>query len=87
MSRTQVVTLQMPVDLKRRLEREAQFQGVSINELTNDLINMQLSQLEMISSLDRRLTSKNLAELKKKVGTILARTPNRNVPEWDEIRS
>ena len=86
MNRTQVVTLRMPIDLKRRLEREAQFQGVSMNQLTNYLLNIQLSQLEMISSLEQRLSSKNLPELKKKVGMILDRTPERNVPEWDEIR-
>ncbi len=33
MSKTQVVTLRVPVELKIRLEHEAKFQGVSLTEL------------------------------------------------------
>ena len=33
MNRTQVVTLRLPVELKRRLEREAKYQGVSLNQI------------------------------------------------------
>ena len=35
MNKTQVVTLRMSLHLKRRLQREANYQGVSLNQLTN----------------------------------------------------
>ncbi len=87
MSRTQVVTLRMPIELKRRLEREAKYQGVSINQLTNYLINIQLTQAEAISALESRLSQKSIKDLKTKVGRILDKVPDREVPEWDSVDS
>ena len=83
MSKTQVVTLRMPRELKRRLEREAKYQGVSLNQLTNYLLNLQLTQIEAISALESRLSQKSVHELKAKVGRILDKIPGRDIPEWD----
>ncbi len=85
MSDTQVVTLRLPKDLKRRLEREAKYQGVSINQLTNYLLNSQLTQLESVSILESRLSKKAVNTLKKKVKKIIAKVPSREVPNWDRI--
>jgi len=85
MNSTQVVTLRMPTELKKRLEREAKYQGVSINQLANYLLNTQITQLEMISNLETRLKRKSVAKLKKRVRDILQKVPNREVPEWDRI--
>ncbi len=84
MSNTQVVTLRVPKELKKRLEREARYQGVSLNQLTNYLLNTQLTQIEMISVLEARLSNKSISSLKRKVGKILDRVPSRDVPEWDK---
>jgi len=86
MSRSQVVTLRMPKELKKRLEQEAQHQGVSLNQLTNYLLNIQLTQLEMISSLESRLEKKDIEHLKGKVLSILDRVPENPVPDWDRIQ-
>lgn len=86
MSRTQVVTLRMPLELKKRLEREAKYQGVSINQLTNYLVTVQLTQIESISILESRLTRKSIPDLKKKVKEILDAIPAREVPEWDAVQ-
>ena len=83
MNKTHVVTLRMPVELKRRLEREAKYQGVSLNQLTNYLLNLQLTQMEAISALESRLSQKSIRELKTKVSQILDKVPSRDVPEWD----
>ncbi len=85
MNNTQVVTLRMPVELKRRLEREAQHQGVSINQLANYLLNAQVTQLEMISTLETKLKRKSISGLKKSVRGILQRVPRRAVPQWDRV--
>lgn len=83
MSKTHVVTLRMPRELKRRLEREAKYQGVSLNQLTNYLLNLQLTQMEAISALESRLSQKSIQELKIKVDRILDKIPGRSIPEWD----
>ena len=75
----------MPVELKRRLEREARYQGVSLNQLTNYLLTIQLTQLELISDLENRLAQKSLADLKGKVRAMLAKVPSREVADWDVL--
>jgi len=85
MSNTQVVTLRLPKDLKRRLEREAKYQGVSINQLTNYLLNSQLTQLESVSILESRLSKKSIGNLKRKVNKTLSKVPSRKVPDWDNV--
>jgi len=85
MSKTQVVTLRMPVDLKKRLETEATQQGVSVNQLANYLLNTTLTQLETLSALESRLSRKSIPELRKKVRRILDKTPGRKLPDWDVI--
>ncbi len=85
MSKTQVVTLRMPVDLKKRLETEATQQGVSVNQLANYLLNTTLTKLETLSALESRLSRKSIPELRKKVRRILDKTPGRKLPDWDVI--
>jgi hypothetical protein len=85
MSDTHVVTIRLPKDLKRRLEREAKYQGVSINQLTNYLLNSQLTQLESVSILESRLSKKSVNELKKKARKLMSKVPSREVSPWDKI--
>jgi len=87
MSDTQVVTLRMPRELKRRLEREAKYQGVSLNQLANYLVNSQLTHMESVSILESRLEKKSIPALKRKARKILHKVPDRNVPVWDSIDS
>jgi hypothetical protein len=85
MSNTQVVTLRMPKELKRRLDREAKYQGVSINQLANYLVNIQLTHLESVSLLESRLEKKSIRSLKNKVRRTLDSIPKRNVSSWDSV--
>ena len=85
MSKTQVVTLRIPVDLKKRLEIEAKYQGVSMNQLANYLLNTTLTQLENLSALESRLSQKSIAQLKKRVRTILDKVSSREVSDWDLV--
>jgi len=80
MSDSQVVTLRLPKDLQRRLEREAKYQGVSINQLPNYLLNSQLTQLESVSILESRLSNKSVNDVKKKVRNIMSKVSSREVP-------
>ncbi|MGB3918475.1 toxin-antitoxin system HicB family antitoxin [Thiothrix litoralis] len=85
-NKTQVVTLRVPSELKNRLEQQAKFQGVSLNNLANYLLTTQLSQLETLASIEQRLRTKNLSNLKQKIALLLDKVPhNPNVPEWDQL--
>ena len=85
MSNTQVVTLRMPKELKRRLDREAKYQGVSLNQLANYLVNIQLTHLESVSILESRLEKKSIRSLKGKVKRTMDNIPKRNVSSWDSV--
>jgi hypothetical protein len=85
MGNTQVLTLRIPMELKKRLERQAKYQGTSINQLTNYLLTTQLTQLETLASLESKLSEKSIPDLKKKVKNILEKIPDRPVPEWDSV--
>ena len=87
MSDSQVVTLRMPKELKRRLAREAKYQGVSLNQLTNYLVNIQLTHMESVSILESRIGKKSIPNLKRKARRILNKVPDREVPSWDLIDS
>lgn len=46
------------------MEREAEYQGASINQLPTYLLYIRVTQLEMISTLESRLQRKSLSGLK-----------------------
>ncbi len=85
MHKTRTLTLRMPEELKKRLEREAKYQGVSINQLTNYLLTVQLTQIETISVLETKMAGKSVSRLKDKVNIIFDKIPDRSVPAWDSL--
>lgn len=85
MNRAKILTVRMPVELKERLELQAKYQGVSLNQLANYFINNELSQMEMIGQLEKRLSGESIQRLKKEVQSILDKISSRNVPEWNKI--
>ena len=78
-----ITTITMPMELQHRLEQQAKHQGISLNQLINYLLTVQLTQLEMINSLESKLSQKSLPELKTKVSAILDSIPSKKVPDWD----
>ncbi len=85
MNKSLTLTVRMPAELKKRLEREAKYQGVSLNQLTNYMLTVQLTQLETISALENKLSEKSIFQLKKKAEAILDKIPERKVPAWDSL--
>ena len=85
MNKSNIVTLRVPWELKLRLEREAKFQGVSLNQLSTYLLNEQLTKIEAISQLETRLSKKSILELKHKVNDILNKIPSKKIENWDVV--
>ena len=67
----------------KNLKLEAKHQGVSINQLSNYLLAVQLTQLETLYALESRLEKKSIPYLKERVKHILEKVPGRQVPAWD----
>ena len=86
MPNTQIITLRVPVELKNQLAHEAKSQGVQLNNLANDLLTTQLSQLEALSVVEARIATKDISTLKAKVTELLDAVPKiKKVPEWDAV--
>lgn len=87
-TKTQVVTLRVPLELKSRLDQQAKSQGVSVNNLANYLLTTQLSQIETLTAIEQRMAGKKLGTLKQKVTTLLDKVPHKpDLPEWDRLTS
>ncbi|PIE00668.1 MAG: hypothetical protein CSA79_02900 [Thiothrix nivea] len=85
-NKTKVVTLRIPLELKSRLDQQAKLQGVSVNNLANYLLTTQVSQLETLSVIEKRLLKSDIEGLKKKVSRILDKVPGgQPLPEWDRL--
>ena len=82
---TNVVTLRMPADLKRRLETVANRQGISLNQLSNYLLNTQLSYIEAEIVLEARLARRSFDDLRSRFETILNAVPDRDPQDWDRL--
>ena len=63
----------------------ASYQGVSLNQLTNYLLNLQLTQIESISVLEDRLSKKSIRILKSKVKKILEKVPDSPPLPYDNL--
>ncbi len=86
MSKTKIVTLRVPAELKCRLELEAKQQGVSLNNLANYFLATQLSQLETLSIIESRISGKNIPALNERVQSILKSVPYKEtLPSWDRV--
>lgn len=85
MSNAQALTIRIPLELKERLEQQAKFQGISLNQLSNYLLTTQLTQLETLSLFEKKLARKHIRDLKIKVKNVLKKIPDREVPDWDII--
>ncbi|MBM3264418.1 MAG: hypothetical protein FJY97_13465 [candidate division Zixibacteria bacterium] len=82
---TNVVTLRMPADLKRRLETVAHRQGISLNQLSNYLLNTQISWLEAEMALEARLARQSFDDLRTRFEAILNAVPDREPLDWDRL--
>jgi len=85
MSKSNVVTLRMPRELRERLHSAAADQGVSMNQLANYLLNRDIAQLERQQSLETRLRGQSVSALQRRAGAILDRVPARSLPAWDDV--
>ena len=86
MNKTQVVTLRIPADLKARLENEAHLQGVSMNNLANYMLTTQITQIEVLSALEARISKKDIPSLKAKATKVLDSVQkSTDIPEWDKV--
>jgi predicted DNA-binding protein len=85
MNHANTIVLEMPRELKQRLQKQAKSEGVTINQFAVYVLNHQVTYLERQEFLERRLAAKRLSSVKKRAKRILSKVPVRRVPEWDRV--
>ena len=85
MSKTNVMTIRVPEELKERIENTASLQGVSINQFALYAFTKELSELENSRYFKNRLKGKKREDIIKSFDAVMAKVPAREVPEWDKL--
>ena len=83
MNQSQLLTIEIPVELYSRLMQQAVTQGHILNQLITYWLTPQLLRQEPLAALEIRLSQQSLPELRAKAISILDNLPSREVPTWD----
>lgn len=84
MNPSQLLTIEIPVELYSRLMQQAVTQGHSLNQLITYWLTLQLLRQEQLAALEMRLSQQSRPELQAQAIAILENIPSREVPKWDE---
>ena len=79
------LTIRVPEDLQRRLDKVATLQGVSINQFALYAFTKEIADLEASSYFQNVLRGVDKKTMVKEMDRILASVPDRPVPEWDQL--
>lgn len=80
-----VLTIRIPEELKHRIERMADSQGVSLNQFALYSFTKQLGELESSDYLQKYLGGKSKDEIYAAFDAALAKVEEREVPDWDRM--
>ena len=86
MSKPETCILRLPTDLKHRLEREAEREGLSLNQWALYNLSQSVAFTEAYRELHYRLSRTDLAQAKETAWRLLTRpTPGAPHPPWDAL--
>ena len=86
-SKRNTLTIRVPEDLKQRIEKLASLQGVSINQFALYAFTKEISELESASYFNALIQDVDKRRLLKDLDRIIESVPDRDVPDWDTLRS
>ena len=80
-----VLTIRVPDELKTRIERVAEDQGVSLNQFALYAFTKELGELEANSYLRKYLRGKSKDDIYSAFDAAMAAVKEREIPEWDRV--
>jgi FAD synthase len=81
-----VLTIRMPKDLKERIEKEAEKQGVSMNQFAIYAFTREIAELETASFFQNQYANQNKREILEAFDAIMQKIPSQTtVPDWDRL--
>ncbi len=85
MSKTNVMTIRIPADLKRRIEIVAEEQGVSLNQLAMYMFAREISSFEEGNRISRYWKNCSKEEIMQGFDRVMAKVGKRRSPRWDRL--
>ncbi len=86
MSKTSVMTVRLPKDLKHRIEIVAEEQGVSLNQLAMYMFAKEVSAFEAGNKISEYWKGYNKREILQGFDDVMDKIKTRKVPEWDKVK-
>lgn len=85
MSKASVLTIRIPADLKHRIARIAEQQGVSINQLALYMFAKEIGNLEASQIISKYWKDYSREEILSGFDEVMAKVKEAPVPDWDKI--
>ena len=84
--KSNVLTIRVPRDLKDRIEKTADQQGVSMNQFAIYAFTRGISELEAASFFQEQYAGKTRPQIFQDFDAVMSKVPTRKKrPRWDEI--
>lgn len=80
-----VITIRVPRDLKERIEKAADEQGVSMNQFAVYAFTRGISELETTSFFQSQYSGKTRKEILRAFDVVMEKIPRRKTPAWDRM--
>jgi FAD synthase len=84
-TKASVLTIRVPKELKHRIERIADEQGVSINQLALYAFTREIAQLEASSYFSNRVKYREKKVILEDFDTVMGKIKTAEPPEWDAM--
>ena len=84
-AKSSVLTIRLPKELKHRIERVADEQGVSINQLALYAFTKEIKEMETSSYFRNRLKLKDKKVILNDYDTVVKKIGTSKLPKWDVI--
>ncbi len=84
-TKASVLTLRIPNELKHKIEKMADKQGLSINQLALYAFTKEIQEMETSNYLSKFWNKKSKKEILNDFDEVIAKVKKSNVPEWDKI--
>lgn len=84
-TKASVLTLRIPNELKHKIEKVADQQGLSINQLALYAFTKEIQEMETYNSFSKHWKKKTKNELLEDFDSVMSKIKDRTVPEWDKL--
>ncbi|WP_417912477.1 toxin-antitoxin system HicB family antitoxin [Candidatus Electronema sp. TJ] len=85
MGKANVLTLRIPSDLKERIGRIAEDQGVSVSQLAMYIFAKEIGKMEAGQQLGHCWKEHSVQELTADFDEVMAKVQRNPVPDWDRV--